>query len=830
MDTAEIEPGREMRGQIGRRLGGGHQDQAKVNMKEFSASSGPAAISRREFTRRCALGAAALAASSILGFDPAKASAAVAKGPARFVFPLDQDWLFAGKFAGQTDDKAFAKVTVPHCVAKLSWQNWDPSAWANLWLYRRHFALPKESAGRRIFLKFDGVMTGAKPVCNGVALPEHMGGYLPFRYELTQWLKEKNNILDLVVDGRWQSVPPDGNSKGARSVDYLEPAGITRSVSLCVLPQVFISDVFAKPVKPLKANRRVEVTCTLNSPGPVAKPFEVRVELMDGPRVIARAQAPVAIGNDGDTTVALTLSKLGKIELWDVDSPRLYDVVTTLWQDGKALHDHRTRIGFREARFTTRGFFLNGRRLQLFGLDRHEIYPYVGGGMPPRVMRRDAEIIRRDFNCNAVRCSHYPQSEAFLDACDELGLMVWQEPPGWGYLGDQAWKDLVLRDVKEMICRDRNHPAIVIWGVRVNESHNDPTLYFKTKAAAKLLDGTRQTSGSMTDNSRKIWSKEWHEDVFAYDDYESARDGSVGLAKPTKGVPYMLAETVGQYSYGAKDFKNRYRRAGDLALQTNQAIYHAEAHDRAAQDPANSGTIAWCAFDYGSLMNAYNAVKCPGVADVFRIPKLGAAFYLAEVNPKIRPVIQPDFYWDFSPKTPRGPGRHAAIFSNCERLEIFIDGKPFATPQPDRRNFPRLPYPPFFCDLDLDGAAHPELRIDGYVGGNMVLSRSFSSDAAQDRFFLAADDAGLTGDGSDATRLVFKVTDKFGAERAFAGGQVAFELAGPGSIVGDNPFALADSGGVGAVWIRTVPNGSGQITVTATHSTLGQKSVNINVV
>ena len=107
--------------------------------------------------------------------------------------------------------------------------------------------------------------------------------------------------------------------------------------------------------------------------------------------------------------------------------------------------------------------------------------------MPPRVMRRDAEILRREFNCNAVRCSHYPQSEAFLDACDELGLMVWEETPGWQYLGDAAWKELVVRDVQRHGARDRNHPAIIIWGVRVNESQNDPALYERTDAAAKSL-------------------------------------------------------------------------------------------------------------------------------------------------------------------------------------------------------------------------------------------------------------------------------------------------------------------------------------------------------
>ncbi len=256
----------------------------------------------------------------------------------------------------------------------------------------------------------------------------------------------------------------------------------------------------------------------------------------------------------------------------------------------------------------------------------------------------------------------------------------------------------------------------------------------------------------------------------------------------------MITETVGQFNYGAgKGFNMRYRRAGDIGQQTSQALYHAQAHSRVADQKRIAGTIAWCAFDYASLMNDYEAIKCPGVADVFRLPKLGAAFYLAQVEPSVRPVIEPNFYWDFGAQTPTGPGEHAAIFSNCERLEIFIDGKLHATLKPDRTNYANLKFPPFFVDLKLDGAAHPELRpelrIDGFVGNARVLSRSFSSDHAKDRFWLHADDAELVSDGSDSTRLAFAVVDKFGAPRAFAGGEVALDLDGPGVIVGDNPFA-----------------------------------------
>ena len=209
-----------------------------------------------------------------------------------------------------------------------------------------------------------------------------------------------------------------------------------------------------------------------------------------------------------------------------------------------------------------------------------------------------------------------------------------------------------------------------------------------------------------------------------------------GSANRCRVCPYMLAETVGQCSYAAKrGMNNKYRRAGNLQLQMQQALYHAQAHSRAAAYPRMAGVIAWCAFDYASLINSYRAVKCPGVADVFRIPKLGASFYQAQVSPKMHPVIQPNFFWDFDPQSPRGPGKHAAIFSNCDRLEIFVAGKLFASAQPDRENFPNVEYPPFFCDLDIeDAAAKPELRIDGYVGDRLALSKSFSSDPTQDQF------------------------------------------------------------------------------------------------
>ena len=790
--------------------------------------------SRRNFIQNCAVGMVALGSGSLLSCVATR-SAASKKGAAALKFSLDQNWLFGGKFTPAAasagfDDSGFKPVTIPHAVAgDLSWQDWDPKKWQDIWIYRRHFTVPAQLKGFRLFLHFDGVMVSATPSVNGHELPEHQGGYLPFKYEITDLVKPGKNVLGVKVDSRFLNVPPDGSKQGTKAVDYLEVGGIHRPVSLEAVPQIFVSDVFAKPVDVLKDDRRVDLKCTIDS-ALAGKLVTVNVKLVDGNKVITHTEKTITIDKAGQSELDLALSGINNITLWHVDNPKLYDVITTVSAEGQPIHNYKTRIGFREARFELDGFYLNGQKLRLFGLNRHEVYPYVGYAMPERVIRKDAEILKQLFNCNVVRCSHYPQNEAFLDACDELGLMAWEEVPGWQYIGNDEWKAILLQNCRDMIIRDRNHPAVIIWGTRVNESANDVALYRKTKAIAKELDGSRPTSGSMTPDSRKNWQRDWYEDVFAFDDYHAEPDGSVGILKAVEGYPYFLAEAVGQYNYPAgKYFNAYYRRTGELKFQQLQAIVHAQAHQKAANDPRNAGVIAWCAFEYSSLLNQYRAVKYPGVADVFRIPKLGAAFYMSQGDPKRGAVIHPNFYWDFGKKSPNGPGKNVAIFSNCDELKLFVDDKEHTTVKPDTANYGNLKHPPFFVDLEFTGTKPAGLKIEGYLNGAKVCSRSFSADVKQDQFFLMAEDKQIMADGSDATKIVFRITDKYGAPRPFAVGKVDFVITGPGTIVGDNPFNLAESGGAAAIWIKSKTNAPGSIMLQATHENLGSKTVKVSV-
>ena len=756
----------------------------------------------------------------------------VSSGGVRELVGFDTGWLFGGRFVDGAaeagyDDTAFECVSIPHCVAPLSWNDWDPAAWDGRWIYRRHLRLDADERARlqagRVRCEFDGVLTSATVLVNGQVCARRVGGYLPFAAEITELLVPGDNVIAVIVDGSWQQVPPDGHPDGPDAVDYYQPAGIYRDVRLRCYPPSFVADVFAQPVDVLTAHRRVRLAVTVESAVPLAGGATTVVELLDSEGSVVSTTRLAAAGRPaGRARLTGELTDLAGVALWQLDAPTLYTVRSRLQAgSGELVHEHTTRIGFRDGRFDRDGFHLNGQRVQLFGLNRHQLYPYVGHAMPARVQRRDAQLLKDELHVNIVRCAHYPQSRHFLDACDELGLLVWAEPPGWQYLpDDDAWRALALRDVRELVTRDRNRPSIVLWAARLNETANAPEFYARTKAAITELDPSRPTTGSMTVHS----TQGWHQDVFAFDDY--AGDGVNAFLHAPLDVPYLVAETV-----GALSARPLYRRLDKPGVLAQQAIAHAQAHDVAAAHVGNAGVIGWLAFDYASHHgNVFRTLKTPGVADTFRIPKPGAAFYRSQVDPTVRPVIEPGFVWGFGDGLPpAGPGR-VAVWSNCDRLEVTVGAAAPIPATPDRQGFPRLAHPPTFVSLVADPAAVPELRIDGFVGDRLVATRRFSSDRSRDRLHLSADDEQLLADGSDATRLVVAAVDEFGNWRPHAGGAVAFEVDGPAVLVGDNPFAFADSPGAGAVWLRTRAGEPGQVRVQAAHPQLGVASVLVRVV
>lgn len=739
------------------------------------------------------------------------------------VFPINTGWRYSeevspGSTQPEFDDTEWRRVCVPHANRIVPWHGFDEHDLQFVSVYRRRFTLPDGAAGR-VFLDFDGVLSAAIPVINGVRLTEHRGGYVPFSYEISEHVRwDEENVLAVIVDSTERAdIPPFGGR-----VDYLGFGGIYRDVGLRIVPEVFVTEVVATPVRVLDPRPGVEVEVVLDASGDwPGDDLDIEVALHQGDDVLATVSGRSGPLDPGVAGLNLVLDA-GPIQLWDLDRPALYDVVVQLRQHGRLLDEHTVRIGFREAVFTPDGFVLNGRRVKLRGLNRHQSFPFLGAAMPARGQRKDAEIIKNDLRCNVVRTSHYPQSPQFLDRCDELGLLVIEEIPGWQHIGDDAWKDLACRDVEAMIRRDRHRPSVVMWGVRINESADDREFYLRTNQIAKALDSTRPTGGT-----RDFAVSELLEDVFTINDFAPDR------LRPPNHPHYLNTEFAG-HTFPTKQSDNVERVQEHL-------LRHALILDQLESDDRYAGGLAWCAFDYNT--HAYSGsgdgVCYHGVADIFRVPKPVAALYSSQCDPAEDIVLEPAFHWatgelhwqvlefhrSMAEPSPWGGGPgHAVICSNCDVLRIWFGDQLVAELEPDRKTFKHLAHPPFVTDALARswGTTWQDLRIDGYVDDRLVATRWLSGSAADTHVEVTADDAELDADGRDATRIVFRVTDEYGNRRPYATGAITFTVDGPGQIVGESPFALV--GGSGAVWLRSTDT-AGSIHVTVTHPTLGSRTI-----
>ncbi len=795
-------------------------------------------MKRREFLKTTGTLAASAALPRAVSF------AATAEPTGRTILPLNRGWRFhpakvAGAEAVAFDDSSFATVVIPHSNVALPWHNFEDREYEFVSTYRRRFKTPAAASGRRVFVDFEGAMTASTVWINGTALGEYKGGFTPFSFEVTPHLNPSgDNVLTVQLDSTERAdIPPFGYE-----IDYMTFGGIYREVSLRIVPELYLDNIFARPQKVLTAPA-LEVDCFLSGGSTQKGKLALAVELRDGDQVVARGTQAVVLSPAGDPGAGkdpvtpapvhastqtqadpakhtVSLANLSGIALWDLQSPKLYSVHVTLLRNGQPLDEDARRIGFREAIFTDHGFSLNGKIVKLRGLDRHQTFPFVGQAMPARVQRRDADILRKNLHCNLVRTSHYPQSRHFLDRCDEIGLLVLEEIPGWQHIGPEPWKLLAIDNVGRMIRRDWNHPSILLWGVRINESKDDHDFYVRTNALAHALDPTRQTGGI-----RNFADSELLEDVFTINDF--------GFPLREANHPrYLNTEFVG-HTYPVKTTDND-------ELQRELTLRHARIHNQIASDPRYAGGIGWCAFDYNTHANfgAGDRLCYHGVTDIFREPKPAAGFYKSQCDPAEEIVLEPAFHWARGDE-PVGFSE-AVVCSNCDHLKFYLRPSNFSiSPQgldtwkliaevdPDREQFGHLAYPPFVLKvgkLDPKNLSFPwwDLRIDGFLKGQQVISKSLSGDGADHEFTLFPDDTTLVADGADTTRIVLRVTDEYGAIRTYADAPIVFTVEGPATLIGENPFALV--GGTGAIWLRAQQQ-PGKVTLTAVHPRLGLEKV-----
>jgi beta-galactosidase len=794
-------------------------------------------MQRRSFIK---MTGAVLAASAL---PDVSTFAQPAGGSGRTVLPINRKWRYKpskveGAHEAAFNDAGFETVVIPHSNIRMPWHNFDDKDYEFISTYRRRFRTPAAAKGKRVFVDFEGAMTASTVWINGHSLGEYKGGFTPFSFELTDHLHpDAENTLVVQLDSTERAdIPPFGYE-----IDYMTFGGIYREVSLRIVSPTYIDNIHARPNNVLSGSPTLDVDVFLA--GQTGDDLELAFELRAGDKVVSKGTTHAKLTGTPDPNAAMdpdtaapayastetpqdparqsfTLTNLGDIKLWDLEHPHLYTVHVRLLKGGREIDADVRRIGFREATFTDHGFSLNGKIIKLRGLDRHQTFPFVGQAMPARVQRKDAEILRQGLHCNIARTSHYPQSRHFLDRCDEIGLLVLEEIPGWQHIGDEPWKQIAIDNVGRMIRRDWNHPSIILWGVRINESQDDHSFYTRTNALAHALDTTRQTGGIRGG----LFNSELIEDVMTMNDF------GFPLRKPNHPL-YFNTEFVG-HTFPTKT-------TDDDERQREHTLRHARIHNQLASEAQYAGGIGWCAFDYNTHSNfgAGDRICYHGVTDIFRENKPAAGFYKSQCDPAEEVVIEPAFHWANSDESV-GFSK-MVVCSNCEQLKFYIreaslESNPWvlvATVEPDHKEFEHLKYPPFVIEKDkLDMKELKlhwgDLRIDGIIDGKVALSKSLSGSGVDRKFVLLPDDTTLQADGADSTRVVLRATDEFGALRTYANDPIIFTLEGPAEIIGDNPFALI--GGTGAIWIRAKET-AGTAKLTAKHPRLGTQTVEIKL-
>ncbi|GEM44408.1 glycoside hydrolase family 2 TIM barrel-domain containing protein [Deinococcus cellulosilyticus] len=721
----------------------------------------------------------------------------------RLEFTINTHWEFLPE-----DNPTFAKpiysgplnqVSVPHTVREVPHHNFSEEEYSFISWYRKSLHIPDKARGQRIHLQFDGVMLAAEVFLDGKKLCEHKGGFTPFTVDLTDHVKVgQEHLLAVRVDSRERTdIPPYGHL-----VDYMTFGGIYRDVHLRILDPLHIENVFFKTSKVLTETPLAEVEVTVKNPTGLSETVDVEAHLLDASGVqVAATSAQMFV--EGEATQTLTFENLQNIQLWDTEHPHLYTLRVRI-KGGDTLD---TRVGFRESEFRADGFFyLNGRKLILRGMNRHQTYPYIGAAAPKRLQEKDADLVRFDLGCNVVRTSHYPQSPHFLNRCDEIGLLVFTEMQGWQHIGDQAWQDLSLNLLHDLVVRDRNHPSIILWGARVNESPDHTAFYTRTNRLVQDLDPTRQTGGV-----RCFFGSEQLEDVYTMNDFAT---------KLTKypAERYLVTE-YGGHMFPTKSFDQEPRVVA-------HALKHADIMNQIGALNI-SGGIAWCAFDYNThaTFGSGDRICYHGVMDIFRQPKFAAHLYASQQPPEQKQVLFAATYWTRG-DVDEGLINPVWIFSNLDRVEVYVSGKFEGEAQRATELYPHLPYPPFKISNISGGWGENfgDLELRGYLNGALVKTHQLAADGIPRKLIFEADDPEIHADGADLTRLSLKITDGYGNALPFAWGPVSLDVEGPAVLVGEHPLILP--GGQGAVYLRStlIP---GEVTITARAPGLPTQTVQV---
>jgi len=730
--------------------------------------------------------------------------AAPADSPRR-VLPLNEDWRFHRGEAPEAvfatfDDSAWRRVDVPHdYVVEEPFTEIDPEPraggpvrqdwyWYHAFLptrpavYRKTFTLPAEAAGKRLWLEFDGVFSNSFYWVNGTLVGSEYSGYTRSRFDITTAARPGGeNSITVQVDPRY-----DGW--------WYEGGGIHRQVRLIAVDPVhvapdgvFVAPAVADPGNGTEADATIRVSTRVANTGTTAAKATVLSEVLDASgRILARDSSvlPIAAGRDQELARSIALPKA---QLWSPENPYLYTLRSTVTVDGRSVDEVTTRFGVRHVRFDAgRGFFLNGRRVQLRGINMHQDHAGVGVAMPDRLFTWRLERLK-EVGCNAIRMSHNPVTPFLLDECDRLGFLVIAENRHLGdTYGDQTLKETKAvehRDLTSLVRRDRNHPSIILWSLC-----NEQWIQGTPEAAAMIramsqrvreLDPTRPITAAMNGGFDSSVGMGGELDViginynpWVYDD----------VHKLFPKAPIVASEIASEIStrgvYTTEKWENYHgdRERGHLSAYSISAGPAGQTVENAwppvvAREFIGGGFV-WAAFDYKGEPRPFGwpVINCHyGFMDICGFPKDSYYYYKSWWTDE--PVLHLFPHWNWAGR--EGGEIAVWVHSNCDEVELFLNdvslGRQKATPL-------------HHLEWKVNYAPGRLVARGVRRGARLEAVRETTGEPAAIR--LTADRTALTADNADLAVITVEVIDAQGRVVPTAGNKVTFSLTGPAKLIG----------------------------------------------
>ncbi len=719
------------------------------------------------------------------------------------------DWTFTK----DSTSLNWEKVTIPHTaqieplVVNNQWQG-------NCW-YQKKFDVEK-TENEKVFLYFEGVMHEAWVWINGKLITHHQGGYLPFTVDATDFVQEKNNTIIVKVNNEDNPQIPPG--KTLKTLDFNYYGGIYRNVYLLKTNSVYITDavhanqingggilVHFDKISKEKASGIVKVHIKNETDEP--KKIKLGITFSSKNKKTEFTTKEVMIASKTDESIIQNI-EISNPSLWGIEQPDLYEVVVNVISENNTVDSQIIKTGIRKAELKADGFYLNHKKLFINGTNRHQEYPYIGYALSDEANYRDAVKIK-NAGFDFVRLSHYPQSEAFLNACDEVGLLVMNCISGWQFVGDEKFIENSYQEIRDFSRRDRNHPSIIFWEVSLNESDiKEPYMKKANEILKAELPYAHVYTAGWIDNPNYDIYIPARQHGKAPDYWNNYEKGNRKIFIAEYGDWEYYAQNAGfnqtAYSNLKEDERTsrQLRGFGEKRL-LQQAFNYQEAFNSNLKGKHTIGQANWLMFDYNR--GYADDIESSGISDIFRIPKFAHYFYQSQRSPTVKlnedlvsgPMVYIANYWN------EKSSLDVTVFSNCDEVALYLNDELVGKQKPSLTAFSEeLPHPPFVFKIPLFQKG--TLRAEGFLEGKKVSEHVVKSAEEASSIQLTFDESNvkINPEFPDVVFIYASIMDANGTIVSDATNSVEFSIEGENAeLIGQNPIAA--EAGIATILLRT---------------------------